>query len=103
MRKYLAVALAVSAFCAPVITPSTANAKPPPPSSQANPAVAGCETNVLPYVPQANLGECVAYSIIPNHALSTHDCDAFLEIDPAGFYAVFDSYSDCVRELRNTY
>jgi hypothetical protein len=94
--------LVAALTCLPILAPMSANATPSP-SGKGNPAVAVCAYEVLPYVPQANLGECVSYSIIPNKAFSTHDCDAWLEIYPDDFYANWDSYSQCVRELRDTY
>jgi hypothetical protein len=103
MRRFFS-AVGVAALMCSAVLASAANAGPnPSPSPRANGAVADCAIDVLPNIPQANLGECVSYSIIPNHAFSTHDCDAFLEIEPEAFYLVFDSYSQCVRELRNSY
>ena len=94
----LCAALGLSSLPSPALAAPT-----PSPSDKGNPAVALCAYDVLPYVPQATLGECVSYVIIPNKAFSTHDCDAWLEIYPDDFYANWDSYSQCVRALRDSY
>jgi len=100
-RILMTVATVAALLCTPVLATSAAAA--PIPSSHANPATALCADVVLPNTPQANLGECISYLTIPNQAFSTHDCDAWLEIDPDSFYSYYDSYSQCVRDLRNSY
>ena len=67
----------------------------------AKPDVDFCRDVVLPQVPAANLGECVSYSETDYNCdagFATHDCDAFLEGDPVGFYLTYDSFNQCVRE-----
>jgi hypothetical protein len=59
---------------------------------------ADCAAIILPALPQATLGECVGYSLASEQGFASHDCDAFLEIDPDLFYTIYDSYSQCVRE-----
>ncbi|GAA4725000.1 hypothetical protein H9L13_12525 [Sphingomonas lutea] len=71
-------------------------ALPAPPESGKSGAVEFCRS-LLPSLPSANLGECVSYVIVNENGFPSHDCDAFLEINPALFYLFYDSYSDCVR------
>jgi hypothetical protein len=67
-------------------------------------AVEFCRTEILPdpFFAAANLGECVSYNqtFFNSHekGFPAHECDYFLELDPAQFYENYDSYSDCVRD-----
>lgn len=92
-RMFVALAtLAATTFSAPVLSA--------PPESGKSGAVAFCRT-LLPGIPEANLGECVSYVIVNENGFPSHDCDAFLEINPDLFYLIYDSYSDCVRTLKS--
>jgi hypothetical protein len=65
-------------------------------------AVALCK-ELLPGIPEANLGECTSYVMTDNNfnAFPAHWCDAFMEGDPDLFFSIFDSYSDCVRTMKD--
>lgn len=99
MKKTLAVLSALAlAIPVPLAMPSAAYAQIAPGQG----APGACRTDVLPFDPTANLGECVSsvntFWNSPDHGFVTHICDAVLEIDPNFFELFYDSFSECVRD-----
>ena len=91
--------LIIAAVLATMATPSSAADPLPIPSGNGRSWVPGaCAAEILPVLPAANLGECVGYSNTSEAGFASHDCDAFMEIEPDLFFAIYDSYSDCVRQ-----
>jgi hypothetical protein len=95
LRSLIALTLLVGAVSTPAL------AKDPTPVTSGNgnsgtPAFCGAE--ILPTVPQANLGECVSYGTTSDEGFASHMCDALREIHPDVFYSLYDSFSECVRE-----
>jgi hypothetical protein len=93
-RVSLMIACALATTTAPLVPISTALASPA--------GVQHCRSDVLPNVPEANLGECVSYNKVSDKGFPAHDCDAFLETAPDIFFLFYDSYSECVRAARET-
>jgi hypothetical protein len=75
---------------------AVAPAVPMAPAQANSGAVNFCQTEILPTLPTANLGECVSYILTSPEGFATHYCDAQLENNP-DFFLDFESFADCVR------
>ena len=96
------VAALVAAGMSPVFVNATAGAAQQDDNGKhrGRDAVRACREFLLPFVPEANLGECVSYvQNFGTQGFPAHFCDAERETNP-DFDLIFDSYSECVRLIR---
>ena len=87
-----------------LIVPLNPASSEPSSAGESNQAIVAFCRDKITNVLTANMGECmglVATLLASSEGELTLRCDALLETDPITFYALFDSFSDCVRTSRN--
>jgi hypothetical protein len=104
MKKFLLHAVS-AAFAMASSTFPTSAAQAGPVAGPGPDVVAFCREHITePGFTTGNVGECTSYFhtlVQTEDGFVAHYCDGLEEIEPAIFYAMFDSKGDCVRYFRH--